>query len=227
MQAQFTQQDVLQDIQDLYAIRNQLHEALERRALAEKQRQEAENEVMRLASISRDREEYISRLTIEITGSKQDQAKKLEEYEAEIIRLKRVLKERDLSIKGLEFELNASRQREIVTRQKLEHSSALSAHKISIVDRESIGINQGSEHSETAGHEAISSSINENSRTNVKTFRRHSSVVTGRTLVDENPSDAGFTGIFKTMEVSFSSQIQGIQQQFFSSTVKTSSHSAQ
>jgi hypothetical protein len=223
MRAEFSQRDVVQDIQDLYAIRMQLQEAIEMRSLAERKRQEAENELMRLAAIAHEREDYILKLTSEINSTRQDSAKKLGEYENEINRLKKVVKERDLSIKGLEFELNGARQREIVSRQKLEHSSSTSAHRIAV--SQGIKVSDGETSTVHQDEHRTVEEIKTSGSQNVKVsmFRRHSSVVTGRMTSDESSGGMGITDIFKNMEVSLSSQIQGFQQQLFSNPTTKSS----
>ena len=231
LRAEFTQSDVLQDIQDLYAIRLQLHEALEMRSIADRQRKETESELMKLVAVSREREEYIVRLTTEINSIKEEYVKKLSISEAEINRLKKVVKERDLSIKGLEFELHAARQREIISRQKLEHLTSLSAqqHSMSVSTQQAISSTKidcesRSVATDKEGLLLEESKILEHPR-NVKVtvFRRHSSVTTGRVSEDDDAGGTGITDIFKNMEVSFSSQFKGLQEQFFSSSSTTKS----
>jgi hypothetical protein len=232
LRSEFTQQEVLQDIQDLYNIKLQLQDALDKRYFAERQMQEAENEVIKLATLAREREDYIVKLTREVNFVKEDCGRKFDDVQREITRLKTVVKDRDLSIKGLEWELNGSRQRELMSRQKLEYFMSLSAQtntqammfagKSEYVESGAVGTHEVQEEGFHKSQVTESSSALDKN-TKLRMTRRHSSVITGRANGDEKSGDLDLSGMLKNMEVSFSSKIQGLQQQFFSTTVTTTS----
>ncbi len=90
--------------------------------------QAAENEIIELAHLAREREDCIVKLTREVHFVEEDYGRKIGDVQREITRFKSVVEERDLSIKGLEWELKKSRQRELMSRQKLEHCVCLFRH---------------------------------------------------------------------------------------------------